>query len=205
MSDSCCNTTFNNKTPQFLRALKICLFLNAVMFIVEMVFGIKAHSSSLASDALDFLGDAASYTISIAVASSSLKTKAVTSIFKAAFMLLYSLFIFFMAAYNFIHNIAPQGETMGVISLIALFVNALCAFLLYRFRGDDSNAKSVWLCSRNDAIGNILVLIAGIMVIYTSSNIADLIVTGVMLFIVVKSAISILLSAKKELMLHEHK
>jgi Co/Zn/Cd efflux system component len=152
-----CTATLN--IAGWRRVLWIALFINAGMFLAEMTAGLAAGSSSLQADALDFLGDAANYAISLGVAGLALAWRARAALLKGASLGLLGLWVLASTAYAWTGTL-PSAEVMTVVAVIALLANGGVALMLYRFRGGDANMRSVWICSRNDALGNIAVLLA---------------------------------------------
>lgn len=142
------------------RVLKIVLVINAIMFLLEGTTGWLANSTSLMADALDMLGDALVYGMSLYVLTKSQQQQAKVALTKGGFMLLFGLFVLGDAAYKAFHHIMPNVQTMGVIGAIALIANLVCFFLLYTHKEDNLNMSSTWLCSRNDLFANVGVLIA---------------------------------------------
>lgn len=165
---------------KFRTALWIALFINLAMFFVELIGGAYAHSSALWADSLDFFGDAVNYAISLAVLGASLYWRATVALFKGAVMALFGLVVIGKTAYVYTQGIPPEAITMGAIGVLALVANVVSAAVLYAFRDGDSNMQSVWLCSRNDAIGNVAVIFAAIGVFGTGSMLPDLIVAVIM-------------------------
>ena len=142
------------------RVLWVVLAINALMFLVEGWAGLLAHSTSLLADALDMLGDALVYGFSLFVLARSPRWQAGAALAKGGFMLAFGLGVLGEALYKVFHPMMPGVDTMGVIGGIALAANLVCFFLLYRHRGDNLNMGSTWLCSRNDLIANVGVLLA---------------------------------------------
>src|SRR3546814_8381384 len=171
MGKSCCQTPEPDQSahnnPRWRMILWIALIANAAMFVVEIVAGVAADSRALQADALDFFGDAANYAISLGVAGLALSWRAKAALFKAATMLAFGLWVFGYAIYGLIAGANPEPQTMGLIGTLALVVNVVVALLLFRYREGDANMRSVWICSRNDAIGNIAVLGAALGVFGT--------------------------------------
>ena len=165
---------------KFRTALWIALLINLLMFGVELVGGMYAHSSALWADALDFFGDAVNYAISLAVLGASLYWRATVALAKGIVMALFGVVVLAKVIYAYTLGIPPEAMTMGAIGVLALMANMTTAFILYAFRDGDSNMKSVWLCSRNDAIGNAAVIFAAIGVFGTGSLWPDLIVAAIM-------------------------
>ena len=165
---------------KFRTALWIALIINAAMFIVELIGGAYAHSSSLWADSLDFFGDAVNYGVSLAVLSASLYWRATVALAKGIVMATFGFVVIGKVIYAYVQGIPPEAITMGAIGILALIANVISAAVLYAFRDGDSNMQSVWLCSRNDAIGNVAVIFAAIGVFGTGSMLPDLIVAMIM-------------------------
>jgi len=151
------------------------------------------------ADALDFAGDSATYTISLLVIGSSLRMRAVASLFKGASLGLIAAIILGTSLYRFLGDMVPAAETMGLIGFVALLANLTSLLILMRWRDGDSNVRSVWLCSRNDAIGNVGVIIAGIVVAITGAAWPDLLVAVLLATLFLRSAVSIISQARAEL------
>jgi Co/Zn/Cd efflux system component len=166
--------------PAFRGVLWTVLVINATMFVVEAGAGLTAGSVALQADALDFLGDSASYAISLAVAGMALKWRAGAALLKGAAMGLFGLWVVGATVWSLIRGGPPNAVVMGSVGFLALIANVVSALLLYRFRGGDANMRSVWLCSRNDAIGNLAVIAAASGVFVTAANWPDLVVAAVM-------------------------
>ncbi|MFD1767248.1 cation transporter [Sphingorhabdus buctiana] len=184
MSDSCCESACGSETakadPRWRRILWIALIVNAAMFLIEMAAGAAADSRALQADALDFLGDTANYAVSLAVVGAVLAWRARAALVKSLFMLGFAGWVFGSAVFAFFAGSAPDPQTMGVIGALALAANVGVALLLYRYRTGDANMRSVWICSRNDAIGNVAVMLAALGVFGTGSAWPDLIVASIM-------------------------
>jgi Co/Zn/Cd efflux system component len=168
------------QNSKFRTALWIALLLNLSLFFVELIGGAYAHSSSLWADSLDFLGDAVNYGISLAVLAASLYWRATVALVKGFTMALFGCVVLAKVIYAYVQGIPPEAMAMGVIGLLALIANVISALVLYAFREGDSNMKSVWLCSRNDAIGNVAVILAAVGVFGTGRLWPDLIVAVIM-------------------------
>ena len=165
---------------KFRTALWIALIINLAMFVVELIGGAYAHSSSLWADSLDFFGDAVNYGISLAVLGASLYWRATVALVKGLTMAVFGLVVIAKVIYAYMQGIPPEAMTMGLIGILALVANVIAALVLYAFRDGDSNMKSVWLCSRNDAIGNVAVILAAVGVFGTGSLWPDIIVAVIM-------------------------
>ena len=169
----------NTVDPIFRRVLWIALISNAAMFLVEIIASQLGDSISLQADALDFLGDAANYAISLFVLGMALHLRARASLVKGATMAAFGLWVIGNAIYSALVGSAPEASVMGAVAILALIINVAVAVLLYRYREGDSNMRSIWLCSRNDAIGNMAVMVAAAGVFATSSRWPDLIVATI--------------------------
>ncbi len=181
------------------RVLWLALAINAAMFGVEVVFGLIADSLSLQADALDFFGDAANYAISLALLDRSIRWRAGGAAIKGGAMALFGAWVLGAAVYRAFVGGVPDAAIMGAIGLLALFANLVCAVLLFRFRRGDSNMRSVWLCSRNDAIANIAVILAALAVALTGTGWADLGVAVVIASLAASAGISVIRQAHAEL------
>lgn len=202
MSASCCESHVAPQTiisPRFRKVLWVALFINAAMFFVEVAGGLSVGSVSLLADALDFAGDAANYGITLAVLHMGLTWRARAALVKGYSMILFGVFVAGKTAWAAFQGVPPEPVTMGVIAILALLSNGFVAFLLYAFRDGDANMRSVWLCSRNDAIGNVAVLLAAVGVFAAGSHWPDLIVATVMAVLALSSGIEVVRLAKKEL------
>lgn len=189
----------HSNSPVFRKILWVALLVNLAMFFVEIVASHIGDSMSLQADALDFFGDAANYAISLFVLGMALHLRARASVIKALTMGLFGLWVIGSALYRIFVGSEPEPMIMGSIALLALFANVSVAVLLYRFREGDSNMRSIWLCSRNDAIGNMAVLIAATGVVATASRWPDLIVALVIASLSLSAAYTILKLAFKEM------
>ena len=197
----CCDATSGEHgwDCRYRRILWVILLINAAMFIVEITSGLYAGSQSLLADALDFFGDAANYAISIYVLNKSITTRARASLIKGYTLGVFGLWIVGSTLYKALVTGMPQAEIMGVIGFMALIANVTCALLLYKYREGDSNRESVWVCSRNDAIGNIAVMLAAGGVFFTGTKWPDLLVAGIIATLALSGAWRIVKSARQEL------
>lgn len=185
--------------PEIRRILLIVIAINAVMFVVEVAASVQSGSLALLSDSLDFAGDAATYGISLAVLSASLRTRSWAAILKAASMALFGIWILAAAVRAAIMGDVPDATTMSAIGGLALAANLISVLFLLRFRSGDANLRSVWLCSRNDAINNVAVILAGAGVFASASRWPDLVVASIMALLAFWSAVSVLRQARHEL------
>jgi cation diffusion facilitator family transporter len=200
MSAHCCAAPVASSVdPKYRRALWIALVVNAVMFLVELGASWNSGSVSLLADSIDFFGDAANYALSLAVVGMALSVRSRAAVFKALCMGAFGLFVLGKALWSLKTGIPPEAMTMGAVGFVALAANAGVAWMLYRFRSGDANMRSVWLCSRNDAIGNVAVMLAALGVFGTGSAWPDLLVAVVMSVLALTGAASVLRHARGEL------
>lgn len=200
MSAHCCGHEPPQKLDQRYRTiLWIALFVNGLMFGVEVIAGIKANSVSLLADSLDFFGDAANYGISLWVLGMSVVVRAKASLVKAVSMGLFGVWVLSSALWKTLTDIPPDAGTMTAVGFLALFANIGVALLLYAYRNGDSNMRSVWLCTRNDAIGNIAVIIAAVGVWQTQTAWPDVIVASIMAGLALSASWQIYHQAQDEL------
>lgn len=185
--------------PSYRRILWVALLVNAAMFGVEIVAGVRAGSVSLLADSLDFLGDAANYGISLWVLGLGVVMRARASLLKAGTMAAFGVGVLATALWNLSQGTVPDAPTMGLIGALALLANLSVAVLLYAWRDGDSNMRSVWLCTRNDAIGNLAVLAAALGVFGTGAAWPDLIVAAIMASLALSASLQIMRQARREL------
>jgi len=196
-----CNTTCSPTqkiSPKFRKALWIALILNALMFFVEIIGGSQARSVSLWADALDFAGDAANYAISLAVLSMTLYWRATAALLKGITMATFGIFVIVKVFWSWWLGATPEPKLMGAIGVLALAVNVVCALMLYAFRDGDANMRSVWLCSRNDAIANIAIIVAAVGVLGTGTMFPDLFVAFIIAYLGVSSGLAVIKQARME-------
>ncbi len=186
-------------TARLRRVLIIVLVINAVMFAVEISAGFMAKSVSLQADALDFLGDAATYAITLFVLTMSLRWRAGAALLKGASMGLFGLLVIGAAVWQAMGGTVPGAGLMGSVGFAALIANVVSALLLIGFREGDANMRSVWLCSRNDAISNIAVMIAAAAVFATETGWPDTIVAAIMAALALSSSWQVIRHALAEL------
>lgn len=186
--------------PGYSRVLWIALVVNALMFAIEIAAGFKAGSVSLLADAIDFFGDAANYGLTLAVLSMGFAWRARAALAKAASMLGFGVFVLAKAIWSLGQGAAPDPLTMGLVGTLALAANLGVAALLYAFRSGDANMRAVWLCTRNDAIGNIAVMLAALGVLGTGTPWPDLGVAAAMAALAVTAGWSVMRQARRELL-----
>lgn len=201
MSAHCCHQepTSARVDPLYRRILWVALIVNAAMFAVEVGAGVQSGSASLLADAIDFLGDAANYALSLWVLAMALTWRARAALVKGASMLAFGVFVVGRVAWGAWHGTAPEPFTMGTIGLLALAANVGVAVLLYAYRDGDANMRSVWLCTRNDALGNVAVMGAALGVFGTGSAWPDLAVATIMAWLAIAGGASVIRQARREL------
>ena len=203
MSDSRCShgcaTPAASHSPRYRRVLWAALIINTAMFAVELAGGLHAGSVSLLADAADFFGDAANYAISLLVLGMALTWRARAALFKGLTMGAFGIFVLGRAAWSAAAGVVPEPVTMGAIGALALLANVSVAAMLYAWREGDANMRSVWLCSRNDAIGNLAVMAAALGVFGTGSSWPDLAVAAVMGVLALSAARSVIQLAWAEM------
>lgn len=195
----CCAPPPPSANPKYRRVLWIALVLNFAMFAVEIGAGLASGSVSLLADAIDFFGDGANYAVSLLVLNMALTWRARAALLKAASMAAFGLFVLAKAGWNLWAGVMPEPITMGAIGALALAANLAVAWMLYAWRDGDANMRSVWLCTRNDAIGNVAVMVAALGVFGTGSALPDLIVAGIMGTLALTGAFAVMRQARAEL------
>jgi Co/Zn/Cd efflux system component len=196
----CCHGAPDHGTTAGLKRVLIWVIaINATMFVVEMAAGSLAQSQALMADALDFLGDSATYGLSLAVLGLSLRARASAALLKGGSLAAMALLVFGLTLYRAFAGAEPEAPVMGAIGFLALAANLVSVLFLLKFRDGDSNIRSVWLCSRNDAIGNVAVMAAAGLVWATGSYWPDLVVAAGMAALFLHSATKIMLQASREL------
>ncbi len=205
----CCghDAKFDGVSADYKRRLWIVIALNAAMFIVEMTAGHLAKSQALQADALDFLGDALTYGISLAVIGASIRIRTNAALAKGISLLLMGLWVMGSTVYRVFYIGIPEAEIMGVVGFLALLTNLASVLLLVRYKDGDANVRSVWLCSRNDAIGNVAVMFAALGVWGTASGWPDLAVAMIMASLFLSSAFQIVkqaLAERRDAVAHTH-
>ncbi len=192
MSSDCCPTpevlAKKAQDIRYRRVLWVSLFINGGMFIVEILSGLAAGSVALQADALDFLGDAANYGISLFVIGMAIRYRAMAALFKGVAMAAIAVWVIGSTGYNIINQTLPDAMTMGVVGIAAFIANATVFLLLWAYRHGDSNMRSVWICTRNDVVGNLAVVLASIGVFGTGTGWPDIIVASVMAFLGIQGA-----------------
>lgn len=197
--DTCCGCQgqprFDGMDARYKRVLWVAIAINAVMFVVEMAAGHLAGSKALQADALDFLGDTLTYGLSLAVIGASLRARSGAALLKGASLSLMGLWVFGSTAYHVLILGVPRAEVMGMMAFLALAANAASVLLLLPYKDGDANVRSVWVCSRNDMIGNVAVMMAALGVWGTATAWPDLIVAAIMAGVFLTSATQILRQA----------
>ena len=180
-------------------ALTIVLAINAVLFVVEAAAGVLSRSTALLADSLDMLGDSLVYAFSLYVLWRNAEWKAMAAIVKGVIMAAFGVGVLAQGIYKMMLGIVPIAETMGIIGTLVLLGNGICFLLLYRHRSDDLNMRSTWLCSRNDILANLAVLVAAAGVMLFNSSWPDILVGAGIAALFLKSAFTVLIESFSEL------
>ncbi len=204
MADCCCAPPPLNLDPHrgsssYRRVLWVVLIINTVMFLVEIGAGVAAGSASLQADALDFLGDAANYAISLIVVGMALRYRATAALAKGATMGLFGLWVIATVIWHALHGTLPSAVAMGTVGIAALAANAASFAVLWRYREGDANMRSAWICTRNDVLGNLAVLLAALGVFGTGTGWPDVIVAAIMAALALQGAVTVVRHALNEL------
>lgn len=196
----CCgeDAKFDGVSPDYKRRLWAVIAINAAMFAVEMTAGHYARSQALQADALDFLGDALTYGISLAVIGASLRVRSTAALAKGLSLFVMGVWVLGSTLYRVVYVGVPEAGVMGAIGALALAANLASVLILMRYKDGDANVRSVWLCSRNDAIGNVAVMIAALGVWGTATGWPDLIVAAIMASLFLSSSWQIIRQALAE-------
>jgi len=201
MSASCCDRDLaaSAAARTYRRVLWAALGINVTMFAIEIVAALIGKSVSLQADAVDFFGDAANYGLSLMVLSLSLRWRATAAAIKGTAMGLFGLWVLAMTAHHIAAGSFPSASIMGAVGFLALAANVACAVMLYKFRDGDANMRSVWLCSRNDAIGNVAVMAAAAGVWATGTLWPDVIVGVGIALLAISASWQVLRRARREI------
>jgi Co/Zn/Cd efflux system component len=204
MADACCtppplNLDRNRGNAGYRRVLWAVLGINAAMFLVEVVAGLAAGSASLQADALDFLGDAANYAISLFVVGMALRYRATAALAKGITMAAFGLWVIGTALWHAAHGTLPSAFTMGSVGVAALVANVASFGLLWAYRKGDANMRSAWICTRNDVLGNIAVLLAALGVFGTGTGWPDIVVAACMAGLALQGAFVVMRQSSAEL------
>jgi len=204
MADCCCTPPpldlGGNKKQNhaYRRVLWAVLLVNAAMFAVEIGAGFAAGSASLQADSLDFLGDAANYAISLLVVGMALRYRASAALAKGATMAAFGLWVLGTATWHSLHGTLPSAFTMGTVGAVALVANAASFGMLWSYRAGDANMRSAWICTRNDVLGNVAVLLAAVGVFGTGTGWPDLVVASIMAALAMQGAVLVIRQASGE-------
>jgi len=199
MACSCSAPEPKSPAPGFRRALWVALWVNLAMFLVEGIASLTSGSVSLMADAIDFFGDSANYILSLTVLSMGMLWRGRAAMVKGITMTVFGLVVWARAVWVVQAGITPEPLTMGAVGLLALAANVSVAVMLFRFREGDSDMRSVWLCSRNDAISNIAVMVAALGVFGTGSAWPDLVVAAIMGTLAVTAGVSVVRHALSDI------
>lgn len=200
------NHDFAGASAAYRRTLLLVIAINAGMFLVEMVYGITGESQALQADALDFLGDSMTYALSLWAIGKSVATRGNVALLKGVSLLLMAFWVLGSTFYHVLYSNSPSAPIMGGVAVAALAANLVSVLLLVRYKDGDANVRSVWLCSRNDAIGNVAVLVAAGLVFMTGTRWPDLVVATVLASLFISSSRQIIVQAiaEKRHTVHEH-
>jgi len=193
------NLEFDGVSRRYRTILWIVIGINAFMFVFETGASIAADSMALRADALDFLGDSLTYGLTLIAIGHSLRWRAAAAMFKGVTLLAMGLWVLGSTVWQVLIAGVPDETIMGSVGLLAFTANAASVLLLLRYRDGDANVRSVWLCSRNDAIGNLGVILAAGAVYYTQTAWPDLVVAFLMSLLFLHSAFLIIRQARGEL------
>jgi len=193
------NVGFDGMSKAYVKILWVVIAINFAMFLIEMVASDISASMALSADALDFLGDSLTYAITLIAIGHSLRWRASAAMFKGITLALLGMWVLGSTLYRVFVLGVPNELIMGSIALMAFTANVVSALLLLKYKDGDANVRSVWLCSRNDAIGNLGVFVAAVVVSFTQSKWPDLVVAFLMSGLFLHSATLIIKQAKKEL------
>lgn len=202
---ACCDDSFCSAATRiptglrWRRALWVALGVNAGFFLAEIVAGAVAGSASLQADALDFLGDALNYGISLGVVGLALVWRSRAALVKGGTMLVFALWVLGLTAWRSWTGTLPAAVTMGTVGALALLANGAVACMLFRYRNGDANGRSAWLCARNDAFGNVAVLLAAAGVFGTGNGWPDVAVAAIMGGLALRSGRQVMRQARREL------
>jgi len=194
-----CHADKPSVDPRYRRVLWFALVVNAAMFGVELAGGLHAASVSLLADAVDFLGDAGNYALSLFVLGMAPVWRSRTALIKGITMGAYGVFVLGKAGWSAMSGTMPEPATMGMIGALALLANCAVGVLLYAYRNGDANMRSVWLCTRNDAIGNVAVMLAALGVFGTGTAWPDIGVAVVMGLLGLSAAYTVIAQSQAEL------
>jgi Co/Zn/Cd efflux system component len=203
MSAACCG---HHHAPDphrddagYRRVLWAVLAINVLMFAIEIVAGLAAGSASLQADGLDFRGDAGNYVISLVVVGMALRYRALAALVRGATMAAFGLWVVGVTAWNAVAGTLPEAFTMGAVGSAALLANAASFGLLWAYRSGDANMRSAWICTRNDVLGNLAVLLAALGVFGTGTAWPDLVVAAIMAGLALQGAVLVLRQSQDEL------
>jgi len=173
------------------RVLYAVLIINAAMFGVEFAAGLWAGSTALLADSLDMLADALVFAVSLLAIARGARARAAAGLSNAVLEGVLGLAVLAQVGYHVVVPVSPLGGVMMAVSGVALAANAGCGALLLGFRHEDINMRAVWLCTRNDAIGNAGTIVGGALVVLLGSKWPDLVIGGAMAFLLVRTALSV--------------
>jgi cation diffusion facilitator family transporter len=175
------------------------LGINGGMFVLELVAGLVAGSVALLADSLDMLGDTLVYGFSLFVIGKAAHWRARSALLKGGIMAAFGLGVLGQGVYKLWLPTPPEAGLMGAAALLALAANAVCLYLLTRYRTDDINMRSTWLCSRNDIVANTGVIVAALATALSSTIWPDLLISLLITAVFLRSAFTVITEAVREL------
>lgn len=200
MGQHCCGASvdFDGLSPDYIRRLRWVIAINAALFCVEMSAGMLTHSQALQADALDFAADTATYGLSLWAIGKPLGLRSTVAMVKGVSLLVMSLWVVGSTLYRVFHQTVPDAPVMASVAVLALIANVVSVLLLMKYKDGDANVRSVWLCSRNDAIGNVMVVAAAAGVWGSRTGWPDLVVAAILGSLFFSSAVQVLRRARDE-------
>lgn len=202
MADCCSGSCASDRAPdpRYRKVLWIALIINAAMFLIEAIASVQSHSASLLADSMDFLGDAGNYGVSLFVLGMGAVWRSRAAYAKGLIMGTFGVLVLVRTLWFGLDGRTPVAETMGIVGVLAFAANGVVAWLLYAFRDGDANMRSVWLCTRNDMIGNLAVLLAALGVFGTAESWPDIAVAFIMATLGLSAAREVIGRARQELL-----
>jgi Co/Zn/Cd efflux system component len=180
------------------RVLWIVLAINVVLFVGEFGAGWFADSSALQADSLDSLGDALVYALSLTVIGGTLRQRTKAVFLKGGIQALFGVAVLVEVVRRAWLGAEPLPQIMAIAASVALVGNLICFGLLTRFRSDDMNMRSVWLCSRNDLVNNVGVIVAAGLVAWLDAGWPDLVIGTLVAALFLRTAAQVLSGARRD-------
>jgi len=194
-----CGSNLEHADPQERRVLIIVLLINAAMFVAEFSAGLTSGSTALLADSLDMLADAVIYALGLFALGRAIHWRARAALTSGVLQLLLGLGVALEAVWKMVAHGMPDVAMMGLFGMLALVANTVCFILLARFRTGDINLRATWVCSRNDMIGNVGVLLAAVLVAWSGSPVPDIVIGLIIAAVVIHSAWRIIAEARTSL------